>query len=188
MKLLHVFITLGLILGITSGLYSASEFSQPIRSLSSLATSYISTHIKTIVKDGMHKRAPINTILEQTHPWLKDLTQDAIYMIRTELLKLYATKTFRVLRQGTLAKEQLFDGRIIDQKDDLDPHEHRNDPYCLKSTWYSLNIDQLIEKYYIVHQAWEAKACHPFEPTPSYAYFLDNDDEEPLFLSRGLNQ
>ncbi len=172
---------------INSDIYSACEGAHSLPSLSSLSRDYIAKRIKTIVKDGIHKRAPINTILEHAHPWLKDLTQDAIYMIRTELLKQYATKTFRVLRQGSLAKEQLFDGRIIDQAGDLDPHEHRIDPYCLKSAWYSLSIDQIIEKYYIVHQAWKSKASHPFESTPSYIYFLDNDEEEPLFLTRGLN-
>jgi len=187
MKLLHVFMTLGLALGLTSGLYSASEGTRPLPSLSSLSRDYITRRIKTIVKDGLHKKAPVQSVLDEIQPWLKNLTQDAIDMIRIELLKNYAVKTFKVLRiGGSVTKEQLFDGRIIDRVYEMSPRESHDDPYQLKSNWGKLNIDEIIEKYSTVHKAWKLKAPHPFIPVLRSPVIPanddDDDDEEPFFL------
>lgn len=189
MKLLHVFMTLELALGLTSDLYSASEVTRQLPSLCSLARDYIIQQIETIVKNGIHAKAPISAIIEAIHPWLKNLTGDAINMIRVELLKDYANKTFKVLGYEVVTRVQLFDGRIINRTHEVSPRESDNDPYQLMSNWSNLSIDEIIEKYYTVHQAWKLRGLHPFFPinrNPDLPADYDEDEQEPFVLSRPI--
>ncbi len=149
-----------------------------VPTLTDIVSQNITTTIYNTIKQGIARNYTIDSIVAAVRTITLPLTEQAIYMIRKNLLLKFANKVYKRSIDGTI---QYYDGRQLSFADTLNPlHPNRLIDNVYPSLWSSLNLEKLVEQYSLVHKARKNQLPHPFQP------FDEHHDEDDIYTEPGF--